>query len=168
MRYSSISTKSAKECHNRPWEIKMGGVLLRSLSNTSFFLQINSWLNWCWGRSRFIWEGQQWVLILLVPPSYQIGIKSRHLRDPLVVASFTASSRDLRGRKFWESCKFRKFPRSTLERGVIRFMKTSHSHSMSQQYESEMFSYFLTLCSCTWAVNWLKIRVNRGMQSMVW
>ena len=97
----------------------------------------------------------------------QIGIKSRHLRDPLVVASFTASSRDLRGRKFWESCKFRKFPRSTLERGVIRFMKTSHSHSMSQQYEPEMFSYFLTLCSCTWAVNWLKIRVNRGMQSMV-
>ena len=113
-------------------------------------------------------RGQQWVLILLVPPCYQIGIKSRHLRDPLVVASFTASSRDLRGRKFWESCKFRKFPRSTLERGVIRFMKTSHSHSMSQQYESEMFSYFLTLCSCTWAVNWLKIGVNRGMQSMVW
>ena len=91
----------------------MGGVLLRSLSNTSFFLQINSWLNWCWGRSRS--EGPA-----VGPDSIsstlrdQIGIKSRHLRDPLVVASFTASSRDLRGRKFWESCKFRKFPRSTL------------------------------------------------------
>ena len=75
-------------------------------------------------------RGQQWVLILLVPPS-EIRSKSSPVTSETLLWSRRLqreSSRDLRGCKFWESCKFRKFPRSTLERGVIRFMKTSHSH----------------------------------------
>ena len=148
----------------------MGGVLLCSLSNTSFFLQINSWLNWCWGRSRFIWGGQQWVLILLVPPS-EIRSKSSPVTSETLLWSRRLqreSSRDLRDRKFWESCKFRKFPSSTCEPGQESSDLWRHHIHTGQQYEPEMFSYFLTLSSCTWAVNWLKIRVNRGMQSMVW
>ena len=49
------------------------------VSKTSFFPLINCQLNWTRGDL----DLSDQVLILLVPPSHQIKIKSRHLRDPL-------------------------------------------------------------------------------------